>query len=608
MPGISGIIGKGDSKKKTSALRDMVDVMMHEPSYSSGKYVNEQLGLYIGWANRAESFSDCMPVWNETKDVCLIYYGENFADKSVTDRLRNRGHQIDPSNASYLVHLYEEDGPGFVEELNGWFCGVLIDLRKNAVMLFNDRYGMQRVYCHERDGCLYFGSEAKSILKVRPELRAFDPKSLGEVCNFGCVIENRSLFSGVSLLPPGALWHLGVDGIKKERYFDPSTWENQPPLEKEVFYNTFRETFVRILPKYFHNAKRLGLSLTGGLDTRLILSNMAFGPNQLPCYTFGGIYRDCFDVKIARKVAKICDQSHHVLKIEKRFFSDFPRLAEQTVYITDGNLDVTGAPDLYVNKMAKRIAPVRMTGNYGSEIMRGSRHLKPHACPPNLYDGTFGKYISAAAATLTGHLQDHRVTFAAFKQTPWLHHNRLALEQSQVTLRSPFLDNELVELMYRAPAETLDSSDLSLRLIREGNCALGRIMTDRGLGGDCGPLLSKAAHLYREFLFKTDYAFDYGMPQWYATLDHTVLAPFRLERYFLGRHKFYHFRVWYRDQLAAYVKDVLLDPRSLNRPYLNRPAVERMVLDHTSGRRNHTSHITDLLSLELLQRVMLDQR
>ena len=110
------------------------------------------------------------------------------------------------------------------------------------------------------------------------------------------------------------------------------------------------------------------------------------------------------------------------------------------------------------------------------------------------------------------------------------------------------------------------------------------------------------------FCFKTDYAFDYGMPQWYARLDHSLLAPLHLERYFLGRHKFYHFRVWYRDQLSGYVKEILLDRRSLERPYLNGKFAEKMVLDHTCGRMNYTSDITNLLTLELLQRLMIDQK
>jgi len=86
------------------------------------------------------------------------------------------------------------------------------------------------------------------------------------------------------------------------------------------------------------------------------------------------------------------------------------------------------------------------------------------------------------------------------------------------------------------------------------------------------------------------------------------LSPLHPERLFLGRHKFYHFRVWYRDALSGYVRDMLLDSRTLSRPYLDRKGVEAAVMGHLKGDRNYTTDIHKLLSLELLHRLFLDAR
>jgi asparagine synthase (glutamine-hydrolysing) len=110
---------------------------------------------------------------------------------------------------------------------------------------------------------------------------------------------------------------------------------------------------------------------------------------------------------------------------------------------------------------------------------------------------------------------------------------------------------------------------------------------------------------FLEFTFKTEYAYDYGMPQWLACIDH-LLSPGHPERLFLGRHKFYHFRVWYRDALAPYVREMLLDRRTLSRPYVKRNTVETIVRRHLRGDRNYTTEIHKLLTLELLHRVLLD--
>src|SRR5439155_16351081 len=128
-----------------------------------------------------------------------------------------------------------------------------------------------------------------------------------------------------------------------------------------------------------------------------------------------------------------------------------------------------------------------------------------------------------------------------FKQVPWHHHSRPSIEQSQLTVRSPYLDNELVGLAYRAPADQRTSAQPALRLVSEGNTALARIPTDRGLLFNRRPVTSRLLHAWQEGSVRAEYVYDYGMPQWLAQIDH-ALTSMHLERLFLGRHKFYHFR------------------------------------------------------------------
>lgn len=95
------------------------------------------------------------------------------------------------------------------------------------------------------------------------------------------------------------------------------------------------------------------------------------------------------------------------------------------------------------------------------------------------------------------------------------------------------------------------------------------------------------------------------MPQWMAGVDH-IFSSLHLERLFLGRNKFYHYRIWYRDTLSTYVENMLLDPRTLSRPYLESATVRKMVRQHVRGERNYTSEIHKLLTLELISRTLLD--
>src|SRR6516165_7508418 len=110
-----------------------------------------------------------------------------------------------------------------------------------------------------------------------------------------------------------------------------------------------------------------------------------------------------------------------------------------------------------------------MTGNYGSEILRGSIAFKAGHSRWSMLEPNFQPWLRTAAETYAFERQSHPTSFIAFKQVPWHHYARLAVEQSQLTVRSPYLDNDVVALMYRAPAELLSSKEASLRLIHERN-------------------------------------------------------------------------------------------------------------------------------------------
>lgn len=612
MPGIVGLITKMPREWAEPQLLRMVQSLCHESFYRKGIWVDESLGVYVGWTLGKGPCSDGMPLCNERGDVVLAFSGEEYPERGTVSSLRERGHQLDPGDLSYLVHLYEEDTT-FLAKLNGRFHGLLSDRTRGTATLFNDRYGIHRIYYHESKEAFYFAAEAKAILAVRPELRRADARGLGELVSCGCVLENRTIFKDIYVLPPASEW-VSRDGSLHEKitYFQPREWEDQNLLQPDAYYQELKETFSRILPKYFNGRERIGMSLTGGLDTRMILAWHKSQPGSVPCYSFGGMFRDCQDVQLARQVARACDQPFEVIPVGKEFLSRFPYYAERTIYLTDGCACVNRSSDLYANERAAKIAPVRMTGNYGSEIIRHIRAFKPMKPAANLFRPDLLSQIHTAHETYAELLKGHALSFIAFRQVPWHHYGLLALEQTQLSLRSPYLDNDLVRTAFRsadsaiAKGDVFKNGDNCVRLIRDGNPVLSKIRTDRGFGGSAGQLSAAATRSILEFTFKAEYAYDYGMPQWLAQIDH-AFSWMHLEGLFLGRHKFNHFRVWYRDALSSYVREILLDSRTLSRPYLERRGVETVVSGHLAGNRNYTTEIHQLLTLELIYRIFFDQ-
>jgi asparagine synthase (glutamine-hydrolysing) len=605
MPGIVGLITKMPRERAEPQLLGMLETLYHESFYTTGTWIDEPLGIYVGWVAREGSFSDGMPLRNEQRDVVLVFSGEEFPELGTAQRLREHGHGVHLGGPSYLVQLYEED-PSFPAALNGRFHALLADRARGTVLLFNDRYGMHRIYYHQSKGAFYFAAEAKAILALRPELRRIDFRGLGEFVTCGAVLENRTLFEGIHVLPPASAWVFRNGSLeRKGSYFHPREWEEQEKLDPEPYYRELRATFMRNLPRYFVGHESIGMSLTGGLDTRMILAFRNPAPGSLPCYTFGSMFRDNEDVRVARRVAELCSQPHQSIIAGQEFLSQFPRYAERTVYLTDGCVDVSRTPDLYLNERARQVAPVRMTGNYGGEILRGVRPFKPVVPPAGLFCPEFLSDVRLARETCAEVLHRHPISFAAFQQAPWCLYGVLALEETQLSMRSPYLDNDFVRTVFRSPPSALASNQVSLRLVADGNRALLGIPTDRGLSGSRGNILGATRRGILQFQFKAEYAYDMGMPQWLARLDH-AFWPLRLEHLFLGLHKPFHFRVWYRDALAGYVQEMLLDPRSLSRSYIERKGLEGVVRRHLKGDRNYTIELHTALTLEILHRLFLD--
>lgn len=600
MPGIVGLITKQPRELAEPQLRRMVDTLKHESFYETGTWIDESLGVYLGWATRKGAFLAGMPWRNAQNDVILAFSGEDFPDPNLIRKPCACG--------AYIVNRFEED-PSFPAGLNGAFHGLVADLRRGNVTLFNDRYGMDRLYCHEAKEAFYFSAEAKAILAVRPELRSLVGQSMGEFVSLACVLENRTLFRDIHLLPQASRWRFCDSRLAhRGTYFHPSEWEDQERLDPESYYQEIRKVFTRNLPRYLNGGDRTAMSLTGGLDTRMIMAWQKSSPGTLPCYTFAGMYRDCQDVVVARQVARHCKQPYKIIQTGSEFLARFPHYAERSVYLSDGSAGVNRSPDLYVQEFAREIAPVRIAGTYGSEILRGVGIFKPRIPNSEVFRPELNSEIQRASKTYDELARSHPVSFAAFQQAP--QRGVVALEETQLAVRTPYLDNDLVRTAFRAPLSgwpngyAQGTQDTCLRLIYDGDPALRALRTDRGLYST-GSLSAAINRTLLEFTSQAEYAYDSGMPQWLASIDH-FFSPLHLERLFLGRHKFFHFRVWYRDTLASYVREILLDSRTLSRPYLERKPLEAMVEGHLNGSRNYTSEIHSLLSLELVHRLFVD--
>src|SRR5262245_23229075 len=124
----------------------MMKAIHREDFYVSGTWSDESLGVYVGWNAPKSSFCEGMPLQNAMRDVCMIFSGEEYSDRRTGSTCKESTNDV--AEASYLLQDYEQNCD-FVAGLNGMFHAMLADRGRGEVTLFNDRYGMHRLYYHQ---------------------------------------------------------------------------------------------------------------------------------------------------------------------------------------------------------------------------------------------------------------------------------------------------------------------------------------------------------------------------------------------------------------------------------------------------------------------------
>ena len=601
MPGIVGIISPKPAAESARLVNTMVAALRHEPSYRAGTFAAPDLGVCAGWVAHENSFASQQLFQNESKDITLVFCGECFVEAEIKSQLARNGHRFSATGGDWLVHFYEEQGDRFFEKLNGLFSGLLVDRRQRKVFLFNDRYGMERIYWHETGDAFYFASEAKALLRILPELREFDEAGVAQFLAFGATINWRTLFRGLEMLPGGSLWQFADGRCARGNYFSPAAWEAQPVLAVAAYEKKFSETFRKILPHYFAAESKIGIALTGGLDTRMIMACRPQDSRNQVSYTFAGQEGDTIlDDKIAARIAAACGLEHHLLRLRPDFFSDFAAHADRTVYLADGAAGIFGAHEIYFHRQARALAAWRLTGNYGSEVLRGISTFKPLGLAPDLCNAELARRVSAAAGQLAAH-KTHPDTFASFKEIPWGLFGSVAVGRSLVNFRTPYLDNQIVALAFQAPAQLRKSSLPCARFVQAHSPALSAIPTDRGFTGhNSGPAFL-ARRVFAEVTFKTDYYFNEGLPARLSAFD-PAFKFFAAKSKLAGWHKYLHYSNWLRQELAAYVNEKI--PAAQASRFWRPDFVRQMAAQHLAGRRRFTQEINAVLTLEAVERLL----
>lgn len=273
MCGFVGIYQPHDSPPADARLlQRMTETLAHRGP--DDQRLHRERGLSLGF--RRLSIIDLaggqQPIYNEDESVILLCNGEIYNYRALRERLRQSGHEFRAEvDVEVLVHLYEEHGPTFLEQLNGQFALALYDRRRRRLLLARDQVGIAPLFYFQHQETLLFASEIKALLEHPLVERQVDLTGLDQVLTFPGPVSPRTLFEGVKSLPPGH--YLSVQDGKVEEH---AYWDLNYPAEAEL--NPEAEPDFEDLDARLHKAVSLrlqadvpvGFYLSGGLDSSLI--------------------------------------------------------------------------------------------------------------------------------------------------------------------------------------------------------------------------------------------------------------------------------------------------------------------------------------------------
>ncbi len=611
MPGIFGVFDASGAssasaqRELTAILERMAAAMRYDPSYAVDLVSAASLGVYAG---RVGFFGGVDAPRAANRDAGLVVLTTGEVESPVADA-------VDPeqdaraigAGAATLVRAYQRLGERGIAGVTGNVAGLVVDRRQGTCTLFNDRYGMERLFLHTDGSRTFFSSEAKAILAVAPATRAFDAAALAQFLGCGCPIGARSLYKDIEVLEGGTIVSLrGGAAPSRRRYFDRASLESAEVVPGSAFIERFSNSLQAAVGEAVSRPPAVGISLTGGLDSRMIMACLDAPSGSVPCYTFGSMYGTTFDVSIGRHVARACGQPHQVIELGQDFLAGFDQSLEKSVYISDGYLGFSGASELYLNRIARSIAPGRVTGNWGGELMRGVRAFKYVMPKGGFVRPQLAEFIAEGRDAFASTTDQHPVSFALFDQLPSQGYGRYAIERSQVLMRSPFLSSSVVKWLCSTTDAVRSASDCPAKIIQRRPSLLA-IPTDTGRLGTGASAVQYTRRAYRRLVVKAEYLTSHGAPNWLAACA-SRLPRGVLETRFLGRDKFQHFRLWTRNELSAFVRETLDGPAAADlNEWFDMRAVAAMADAHIAGRANYTDELDKLVTVAVARRVLFDR-
>ena len=617
MPGLIGIVGRQGRDDAASRVIRGRDRLLRR-----GRGVAEQwiapdaamMGVRVRLAGGVEPVDAADPI-DLTAPIALLY-GVLHNERELRSEVLEGPPAGNGGRAAaldeILTRLYVRHGDEFISKLDGEFAVLVIDPLRRRMLAATDIAGNYPVYWRADGSGLLVATDLGAVLAASAEPGRLHLKAVADYLTCGMVLGDKTLACDVRVLQAGERlsYHADSQHPQLDRYCDPATLFAPKASNKPEYLEAVVASFGRAVSRALGSNGQVGLSLSGGLDSRAILSAAGSRASGLGTYTVG--VPGCADEVIGNRLARIAGTRHTFFPLDRRYLHDFlPNMAEM-VSLTGGMYLSHGLTEMLALDALDQLQVSILLRGHGGELAKAhlawplhtDRHVYRLRSTDELVAYLAGRanyvtprqplerILSPEAASLAGSgardsfrqvLHGKRLSPAdacSYLYLSELHRRftvpSLELLRSRVEVRLPFVDREFLRTLLGAPSEWRDSTDIHRRITASGIAALGRVRdSNTGAPADANPwtllALEKANGVFRRL----------GVP---------------------GFRHYHNFDAWMRTSLLASVESELMSSTARIRSFVPTSTIEGLLADTRGGRADHSYLLQVLVILELWQR------
>src|SRR6266542_2099701 len=375
-----GIAGQYNFIRREPVEREtivrMARSIAHRGPDDEGFFIAGPVGLGFRRLSIIDLAGGNQPMSDAEETVWVIFNGEIYNYRELRAELQNKGHQFRTnSDTEVIIHGYKEWGTDAFNRLNGMFGLAIWDVTKKRLVVARDAMGIKLIYYKIDKGQLTFGSEIRSILAAENSKPAVDPVALNLFLRFRYTPSPLTIFQGIRKLAAGTMLVIENGEYREKRWYNYKRIPFLDPKSEEEARQELLQLYRDAVGRHLLSDVPVGILLSGGLDSGLLLALMNEKGGPWPAYTIG--YGEGFqddELADAAETAAMLGARHVTVKLDR---AEFEKSLPNIVDCLEEPIAASSiVPMYFVAQRARQDVKVALIGQGPDELFGGyKRHL-----------------------------------------------------------------------------------------------------------------------------------------------------------------------------------------------------------------------------------------